>query len=174
MHRFVDHVLFNHMRALKAGQKSPSFSLEDQDGNTHTLEMYRGRTVLLYFYPRDSTPGCTREACGFRNAFSKFKSKKAVVLGVSVDSADSHKKFAGAYRLPFPLLADVDKNLVKACGVWAKKKFMGREYMGTLRKSFLIGPDGKIKKIYDKVDPDAHPAEVLADLAVKTSATLEL
>ena len=119
---------------------------------------------MLYFYPKDDTPGCTEEACGIRDAFPKFGKLKAVALGVSGDSVKSHKKFAEKYGLPFTLLADEDKKVLKQYGVWAKKKMMGREYMGTLRTSFLIDPQGKIVKIYQNVKPDRHAEEVLADL----------
>ena len=149
---------------LKIGQSAPAFTLLDQDGKKHTLSDYHGKWVLLYFYPKDDTPGCTKEACGLRGAFPKFGKLKAVVLGVSVDSVKSHQKFAQKYGLPFTLLADEDKKAVKQYGVWAKKKMMGREYMGTLRTSFLIDPRGKIVKIYQNVKPEQHAEEVLADL----------
>src|SRR3990167_1355466 len=149
---------------LKAGTKAPDFSLQDQSGKSHSLSGYRGKWVLLYFYPRDHTPGCTREDCEFRDAFARFKTRKAIVLGVSADSVKSHDKFAAEFRLPFPILADVEKDVLKAYGTWAKKKFMGREYMGILRMSFLIDPKGKIAKIYGKVKPDVHAEEVLQDL----------
>lgn len=149
---------------LKAGQKAPAFTLKDQDNKEHSLKDYTGRWVLLYFYPKDDTPGCTTEACTLRDNFPKFKKLKVQVFGVSADSAKSHKKFEEKYSLPFTLLADEEKEVVNAYGVWAKKKFMGREYMGILRTSFLIGPDGKIKKIYENVKPAEHAEEVLKDL----------
>ena len=154
------------MSALKAGSKAPAFSLPDQDGKMHALKDYAGKWVLLYFYPKDDTPGCTIEACTLRDNFPKFKKLKVTVLGVSVDSAKSHGKFAKKYDLPFTLLSDEDKKLVNAYGVWGKKKFMGREYMGTLRWSFLINPEGKIAKIYEGVKPAQHAEEVLQDLRV--------
>ena len=149
---------------LRVGQVSPDFKLLDQNGKNHTLSAYRGKWVLLYFYPKDDTPGCTKEACGIRDVFPQFGKLKAVVLGVSVDSVKSHKKFVQKHKLPFTLLADEDKKAVKQYGVWAKKKMMGREYMGTLRTSFLINPQGKIVKIYQNVKPEQHAEEVLADL----------
>ena len=152
------------MAKLKIGQKAPEFSLTDQDGRVHRLTDYRGQWLLLYFYPKDNTPGCAKEACAIRDAWQDFEGANAAVLGASVDSAKSHKKFAADFSLPFPLLADEKKELVKKYGVWAKKKFIGREYMGTLRTSFLINPKGKISKIYEKVKPEIHAEEVLADL----------
>lgn len=130
----------------------------------HTLKEYRGKWVVLYFYPKDDTPGCTVEACQFRDNFPKFKRSKAVVLGVSVDPVKKHAKFAAKYELPFTLLADEEKEVVNLYGVWAKKKFMGREYMGILRTSFLINPQGKIAKVYESVKPETHAEEVLADI----------
>ncbi len=149
---------------LQAGDKAPEFSLPDQDGKSHSLADYAGQWVLLYFYPKDDTPGCTTEACSLRDNFPAFGKLKAVVLGVSTDAVKKHKKFADKYKLPFTLLADEEKTLVNAYGVWGKKKFMGREYMGTNRMSFLISPEGKIAKIYEKVKPKEHAAEVLSDL----------
>lgn len=146
------------------GDNAPSFSLPDQDGKVHTLTDYRGRYVLLYFYPKDDTPGCTKEACAIRDADPDFSVLDAVVLGVSADSVKSHKKFAEKYELRFPLLADEDKKVVHAYGVWGLKKFMGREYEGIFRVSFLIDPEGKIAKVYDPVKPELHAQEVLADL----------
>jgi len=120
--------------------------------------------VILYFYPRDDTPGCTKEACAFRDEFATFRKRGAVVLGVSIDSVKSHGKFAEKFGLPFPLLADEDKSIVQAYGVWGQKSFMGRKYMGTHRVTFLIGPDGKIKQIWPEVKPQEHAKEVLAAL----------
>ena len=146
---------------LKIEQSAPDFTLPDQEGKKHKLSDYKDGWVLIYFYPKDDTPGCTKEACSIRDNFPKFKKLKAIVLGISVDSVKSHNKFAEKYKLPFILLADEDKRVVKKYGVWAKKKFMGREYMGTLRTSFLINPMGKIAKIYEKVNPEVHAEEVL-------------
>ena len=120
--------------------------------------------MIVYFYPRDDTPGCTKEACAFRDHFGAFLGKAAVVLGVSVDSVKSHDKFAKKFKLPFTLVSDEDRTSVQAYGVWGKKSFMGRKYLGTHRVSFLIGPDGRIKKIWPKVKPEEHVAEVLAAL----------
>ncbi|MDP3710749.1 MAG: thioredoxin-dependent thiol peroxidase [bacterium] len=150
---------------LKIGQKAPDFKLPDQDGKIHKLSDYLGQWLLIYFYPKDDTPGCTKEACAIRDSFPAFKKMKAKVLGVSVDSVKSHKKFAEKYRLPFTILADDKKEVVEKYGVWGKKKFMGREYDGTFRTSFLIDPKGKISKIYEQVKPEIHAEEVLKDLA---------
>ena len=150
----------------KVGGRAPAFSLPDQNGKTHALKDYAGSWVLLYFYPKDDTPGCTIEACALRDHFPKFKKLKAAVLGVSVDPVKKHAKFVEKYELPFTLLADEKKEVVEAYGVWGKKKFMGREYMGTKRWSFLIDPEGKIAKIYEDVKPANHAEEVLKDLAV--------
>jgi thioredoxin-dependent peroxiredoxin len=148
----------------KKGTLAKNFTLPDQEGKTHTLKEYRGKWVVLYFYPKDDTPGCTVEACQFRDNFPKFKRSKAVVLGVSVDPVKKHAKFVTKYELPFTLLSDEEKEVVNLYGVWAKKKFMGREYMGILRTSFLINPEGKIAKVYENVKPETHAEEVLADI----------
>lgn len=148
----------------KIGQKAPEWTLEDQDGVTHSLGSNKGSWVLMYFYPKDDTPGCTKEACAFRDSFPAFKKIKAKVFGISVDSVAKHRKFADKYELPFTLLADPEKEVVSAYGVWGKKKFMGREYMGTMRISFLIDPKGVIAKIYEQVKPETHAEEVLKDL----------
>jgi peroxiredoxin Q/BCP len=130
----------------------------------HTLAEYKGQWVLIYFYPKDDTEGCTKEACAIRDDFPTFGKLNAKVLGVSADSVKSHKKFAEKYSLPFTLLADEDKKLVNAYGVWGLKKFMGREYEGIKRTSFLINPDGKIARVYESVKPLEHAAQVIADL----------
>lgn len=150
--------------SLTVGQKAPAFALKDQTAKEHRLSDYAGSWVLLYFYPKDDTPGCTKEACSFRDNLPKYNKIDAVVFGVSVDSVKSHAKFAEKYGLPFTLLADEDKKMVEDYGVWGKKKFMGREYMGTMRRSFLVDPKGKIAKIYETVKPELHATEVLADL----------
>lgn len=144
--------------------KAPLFSLEDQDGVTRKLPEYLGKKVLLYFYPKDDTPGCTTEACSFRDTYSTLETAGLVVLGVSKDSVKSHKKFAEKYTLPFPLLSDVDGVVCEAYGVWRKKKFMGREYMGIERMSFLIDEKGNIEKIYENVKPKEHVGEIERDL----------
>lgn len=146
------------------GNTAPDFSLLDQDEKPHTLSNYRGRWVLLYFYPKDDTPGCTKEACMLRDTFPRFENVHADVFGVSKDSVASHKKFAEKYNLPFPLLADTEGAVVNAYGVWGKKKMMGREYDGIFRTSFLIDPDGVIKKVYESVKPEIHAEQVLEDL----------
>ncbi len=150
---------------------APDFTLADQEGKSHALSDYRGEWMLLYFYPKDDTAGCTAEACAIRDATPDFKKLKLRVFGVSIDSVKSHKKFAEKYDLPFTLLADEDKKVVNIYGVFGKKKFMGREYEGTFRTSFLIDPQGVVVKIYEKVKPDVHVEEVLADLAVLKKKT---
>jgi peroxiredoxin Q/BCP len=150
---------------LKAGDPAPDFTAATNGGGKVSLADFRGQHVVLYFYPRDNTPGCTKEACGFRDRFSEFKQKGVVVFGVSVDSARSHDKFVEKYKLPFTLLADEDKRIVQAYGAWGQKSFLGKKYMGTHRVTFLIGPDGKIKKIWPKVKPEEHAEDVLAALS---------
>lgn len=140
---------------------APTFSLPDQDGNIHSLSDYKGKWVLLYFYPKDDTPGCTKEACGFRDMSAEYKKNDIIVLGVSKDSVASHKKFAEKYHLNFPLLSDESKKVHEAYGAWGLKKMMGREYMGTMRNSYLIDPAGKLAKEFKGVDPLKHPQQVL-------------
>ncbi|MBI4127755.1 MAG: thioredoxin-dependent thiol peroxidase [Parcubacteria group bacterium] len=154
------------MALPKVGDKALEFSLPDQEGKEHSLSDYKGRWVLLYFYPKDATPGCTKEACAIRDRFPQFQKRGITVLGVSVDSVQSHERFATKYQLPFLLLADREKTVVKRYGVWGAKKFMGREYRGTKRTSLLINPEGAIVKIYENVKPEMHAEEVLADLTV--------
>ncbi len=149
---------------LKEGDVAPDFTAPTGGGGKVSLSDFKGRNVILYFYPRDSTPGCTIEACAFRDEFAVFKQKGAVVLGVSTDSAGSHDKFAAKHKLPFTLVADDDKQIVRAYGVWGQKSFLGRKYQGTYRVTFLIGPDGRIKKIWPAVKPAGHAKEVLAAL----------
>ncbi len=144
---------------------APDFTLRDSEGKEHSLADYRGQYVLVYFYPKDDTPGCTTEACNFRDNLPKFKKEGLVILGISPDTVKSHKKFTDKFQLPFTILADEDKVVVKAYGVWARKKFLGREYDGVLRTSFLIDGAGKIAKTYENVKPKAHADEVLQDLA---------
>jgi peroxiredoxin Q/BCP len=148
---------------LKVGNKAPEFNLPDQEGKLHSLKESKGKWILLYFYPKDDTPGCTVEACSIRDNYSAFKKAGIVVYGMSADSVKKHAKFAEKHDLPFTLLSDESKDTLNAYGVWAKKKFMGREYMGILRNSFLIDPDGKIAKIYEGVKPTEHAKEVLTD-----------
>jgi peroxiredoxin Q/BCP len=149
---------------LKEGDQAPDFSAATNGGGKASLAGFKGRNVVLYFYPRDDTPGCTKEACAFRDHFADFKKAGAVVLGVSTDPVKAHDKFTVKYKLPFTLLADEDKTIVEAYGVWGEKSFMGRKYLGTHRVTFLIGPDGRIKKIWPQVKPEEHAAEVLAAL----------
>ena len=149
---------------LKEGDNAPSFTVPTNAGGKVSLADFIGQNVILYFYPKDDTPGCTKEACSFRDNFDEFRKRGAVVLGVSTDPVKSHDKFVEKYKLPFTLLADDDKKIVQAYGVWGEKTFMGRKYMGTHRVTFLIGPNGKIKKIWPKVKPDEHVAEVLTAL----------
>ncbi len=141
--------------------KAPDFSLVDQMGKTHNLSDYKGKWLLLYFYPKDDTPGCTKEACSFRDLNSDFMKKGIAVLGVSKDNLNSHKKFATKYKLNFPILSDPTHQVIEAYGAWGTKKFMGKEYEGILRNSYLINPEGEIVKSYIGVDPSAHAEEVL-------------
>lgn len=149
---------------LKEGDPAPDFTAPTNGGGHISLRDLRGHNVVLYFYPKDDTPGCTKEACAFRDDFARFKKQGALVLGVSIDSAKSHDKFAEKHRLPFTLVSDENKEIVQAYGVWGEKQFMGRKYQGTHRVTFLIGPDGKIRKIWPEVKPAEHAAEVLAAL----------
>lgn len=149
---------------LKEGDKAPDFTAMTNDGGKVSLSDLKGKPVILYFYPRDDTPGCTKEACAFRDEFAAFKKKGAVVLGVSTDSGKAHDKFAAKYKLPFTLVADEEKKIVQDYGVWGEKSFLGRKFMGTHRVTFLIGPDGRIKKIWPEVKPAEHAREVLAAL----------
>lgn len=144
--------------------KAKDFKLQDQDGKEHRLSDYKGKFVVLYFYPKDDTPGCTKEACGFRDTISEIQKLGAVILGVSKDSVASHKKFAEKYRLNFPILSDESKAIIKAYDAWGLKKFMGREFEGTLRKTYLINPKGEITKTYLAVNPTQHASEVVNDL----------
>lgn len=144
--------------------KAPDFSLQDQHGVTHTLSQYLGKKVLIYFYPKDDTPGCTIEACSFRDNYEALKESGLVVLGVSKDDVTSHKKFAEKYELPFPLLSDVDAIVCQAYGVWGLKKFMGREYIGIERMSFLIDELGDVAKLYESVKPKEHVQEISKDI----------
>ena len=149
---------------LKVGKKAPAFTLLDQNGDKVSLSQFIGQWVFLYFYPKDDTPGCTKEACAISDDYSSFGKLDAVVFGVSTDSVQSHKKFETKYKLPFRLLADTEKKVVERYGVWGEKSLYGRKYMGTMRMSFIIDPKGKIARIYHKVRPAEHAAEVLTDL----------
>ena len=148
------------MPLVEPGHKAPAFSLKDQHGHTHRLSDYAGQHLVLYFYPKDDTPGCTKQACGLRDAWRDFAGK-AEVFGVSTDPVKSHAKFIEKFNLPFPLLSDPEKKIVTAYGVWVEKSMYGKKYMGTERSTFVIGPDGKIKAILRKVKPDEHAAQLL-------------
>jgi peroxiredoxin Q/BCP len=157
--------------SINVDESAPDFELPDAEGNLVKLSDFQGKWVVLYFYPRDNTPGCTKEACGFRDAYADFESGEVVVLGVSTDDAKSHTKFATKYNLPFPLLIDEGGVIASAYDSYGLKKFMGKEYMGIKRSTFIIDPTGKLAKIYRKVKPETHAQEVLADLtALKTAA----
>jgi peroxiredoxin Q/BCP len=160
----VKHVATAPKIKLKAGDPAPDFTAATNGGGKVSLADFKGKHVVLYFYPRDDTPGCTKEACAFREAYAALQKKGAVVLGVSVDPVKSHEKFAAKLKLPFPLLADEDRHIVRAYGAWGEKTFMGRKFLGTHRVTFLIGPDGRIKKFWPAVKPAEHAAEVLAAL----------
>ena len=147
---------------VKEGDVAPDFTAKTGGGKTVSLADFRSKNVVLYFYPRDDTPGCTVEACKFRDEFADFKKNGIVVLGVSADSVASHEKFSEKFKLPFVLLADEDKAIARAYGAWGEKSFMGRKFMGMRRITFLIGPNGRIRKIWLKVKPPKHSAEVLA------------
>lgn len=149
---------------LEIGKKAPAFTLQDQKGKTHKLSDYAGKWLLIYFYPKDDTPGCTKEACQLRDNYADYKKLKAVVLGVSKDSVDSHKKFADKFELPFPILADPDTKMIQKYGAWQEKSMFGKKYMGIQRMSYLIDPKGKVVKVYPKVKPIGHAKEVLQDL----------
>jgi len=149
---------------LKENTLAPEFSLSDENGQLRKLSEYKGKTVLLYFYPKDDTPGCTTEACSLRDDYSAYEKAGVVILGVSADSAASHLKFKQKYHLPYTLLADIDHKVCEAYGVWGQKKMMGKEYMGILRTSYLVGQDGFIKKVFAEVKPAEHSQEVLASI----------
>jgi len=150
--------------ALQPGDSAPDFTLTDAEGNTVSLADLRGQRVVLYFYPRDNTPGCTKEACAFRDTYDRYQAQNITVLGVSTDDAKSHTKFAQKFDLPFTLLCDPDGQVATAYESYGPKKFMGKEYVGMFRHTFVIGPDGTIEKIYKKVKPETHPEQILADL----------
>ena len=146
---------------LKEGSTAPAFTTQDAEGRTVQLKDFRGQKVVLYFYPKDDTPGCTKEACSFRDAFADFKKRGINVLGVSINNEASHKKFAQKYKLPFTLLTDTDHSISERYESYGEKKFMGRTYMGIKRNTFLIDEKGKIKRVFEKVKPEEHAAEVL-------------
>jgi len=149
---------------LKENTQAPDFSLPDEAGVIHTLSQYAGRNIILYFYPKDDTPGCTIEACNFRDDYSAYENSQVVILGVSPDSPKSHARFKAKYHLPFSLLSDEEHKVLEMYGVWGKKKMFGKEYHGVLRTTYLIGKDGKIIKVFKNVKPAGHSAEILANL----------
>jgi len=149
------------MATVKQGDIAPAFSVNDQDGNQVSLSDFLGKTVILFFYPKDATPGCTAEACDFRDNYQMLQDKGLVVLGVSTDDEKSHAKFIGKFQLPFTLLADTDKKLVEAYGVWVEKSMYGKIYMGTARKTFIINAEGKIAHIIEKVETSRASQQVL-------------
>ena len=144
---------------------APDFFLADQDGKFHSLSDYKGRWLVVYFYPKDDTPGCTKEACSFRDNIEEFRKRGVSILGISKDTVESHKKFAEKYHLTFPILADPERKTIEAYGAWGKKSFAGKEYMGTLRNTYLVSPEGEIVKTYEKVDPSLHVTQILKDIA---------
>ncbi|NWG28505.1 MAG: thioredoxin-dependent thiol peroxidase [Ignavibacteriaceae bacterium] len=150
--------------SLKVGDKAPSFKLKNQDGKIISLTELKGKPLVLYFYPKDDTPGCTKEACNFRDEFPKFGKMKAEIIGISTDSVESHKKFATKYNLPFNLLADEKKEVVEKYDVWKEKNMYGKKYMGIERTTFIINANGKIAKIFSKVKVDEHNNEVMEAL----------
>lgn len=151
---------------IESGIPAPDFELPDDTGTIRRLSEYRGKPVMLYFYPKDDTPGCTTEACNFRDDYSAYEKAGVEILGVSPDTVKSHAKFKQKFSLPFPLLADKDHKVCELYGVWGLKKLMGREYMGVLRTTFLIDAEGQIARVYENVRPAEHSTEVLAELSV--------
>ena len=150
--------------ALNVGDKAPSFKLKNQDAKVISLAELKGKPIVLYFYPKDDTPGCTKEACNFRDEFPKFGKMKAEIIGVSIDSVESHKKFADKYKLPFNLLSYEKKEVVEKYGVWQEKSMYGKKYMGIVRTTFIIDTEGKINKIFPKVKVEEHNKEVIEAL----------
>ncbi len=150
---------------ITTGELAPNFTLPDQDGNQHTLSDYRGQWVVLYFYPKDDTPGCTTEACSIRDNLPRFDNTQAKLFGISADSIQSHRKFTDKFTLNFPLLADIDHAVCEQYEVWSPKKLFGKEFLGVVRSSYIINPEGKVAKVYEKVNPDVHAQELLTDLA---------
>jgi len=158
---------------LVVGTQAPEFTTTDQDGKTRSLSDFKGKKVILYFYPKDNTPGCTKEACGFRDHFSEFRQLGVEILGVSVDAEKSHRSFVQKYELPFTLLADPDKHLVEMYGVWGEKKRYGKTYMGTNRATYLIDELGKIIAVFPRVKPDSHAEEILTVLRGQNQESVE-
>lgn len=158
---------------LSTGIKAPDFSLPDQKGVTTSLSDFAGKWLVIYFYPKDDTPGCTKEACAFRDGWNKYQDQQAVVVGISKDSVSSHANFASKYQLPFVLLSDTQGDVVKQYQAFGNKKFMGRSFEGILRVSYLINPQGVIVKAYDKVSPVDHADEILSDIAEFSGKSVE-
>lgn len=150
---------------LEVGTKAPDFTLPDQNGNVHSLSDYRGKKVILYFYPKDNTPGCTKQACGFAERYPKFTEKGAVILGISKDSVASHKKFEEKYGLPFTILSDPELKAIQAYDVWKEKMNYGKVSMGVVRTTYLIDEEGKIAKAFDKVKAADNPEQILGELS---------
>ena len=155
------------MSTLQIGDNAPIFAAENQHNSTISLEMFKGKKVVLYFYPKDMTPGCTAEACNLRDNYDDLLAKGIVVIGVSADAVKLHQKFTETYKLPFHLIADTEKNIIKAYGAWGPKKFMGRQYEGILRKTFIIDEGGQILKIIEKVDTKNHFSQIINELNIK-------
>ncbi len=149
---------------ITEGIPAPDFSLPDQNGVIHRLSQYKGSWVVIYFYPKDDTPGCTKEACGFRDSYDQFQDKNIIILGISKDTVSSHDRFVRKYSLPFPILSDPDAIGIGLYGAWGKKKFMGREFEGVLRNTVLIRPDGTVGKIFRSVTPATHAQEILQEM----------
>jgi len=149
---------------LEVGQKAPEFSLVDNEGQAHRLSDYQGQTIVVYFYPKDDTPGCTKEACSFRDSYEDYRKAGVEIIGISPDSEKSHSKFKEKHDLPFVLLSDPEHQVCEAFGVWGLKKMYGREYEGVFRTTFIIGPDGTIKRVFENVKPSDHSEEVLAEV----------
>lgn len=150
------------MELLQIGAQAPELGIEDQNGKVHHLADYKGKKVVLYFYPKDDTPGCTKEACDFRDHHTELVERGFVVIGVSADTAAKHVKFIGKYDLPFPLLADTEKKVIQAYGAWGRKKFMGREYDGIFRVTYVIDEQGLVERVFDKVQTATPTAQILA------------
>jgi peroxiredoxin Q/BCP len=151
------------MATLKAGDTAPAITSKDQDGNVITLKEFKGKKVVLYFYPKDDTPGCTKEACSFRDHYARLEKKGYVILGVSLDTEKAHQKFIKKYDLPFALISDAGHQVVNDYGVWGLKKFMGREFMGTIRTTFIIDEKGTIERVIDKVNTAEAAAQILTE-----------
>lgn len=154
------------MNALQINDKAPGFTLKDADGQIYSLDQFKGKRIVLYFYPKDDTPGCTKEACAFRDDYKDYTDNGIVIIGISKDNARSHKKFAEKFELPFILLSDEDKEVMQAYGAWGEKSMYGKTFMGVIRKTFLIDEDGKIVKIYPKVRVNGHSEAILKEFGI--------